>query len=191
MLNKVGVNLFAIIICTLVLLTGWGCTKKISTTDNVISEPGKGQHETESKAVEELEYIQEASISDERGRITDDILDSDSLVLKLEDIFFDFDKEIIRSDSKLILNKNVQLFKENPDMQIIIEGHTDERGTNEYNLALGERRARITKRYLVARGIAPERISTITYGEERPFCAEQTEECFKLNRRAHFVPKPY
>ena len=191
MVIQFGVNLFAVIICTLVLLTGWGCTKKISTIDNVISEPGKGQHKTESKAVEELEYIQEASISDERGRITDDILDSDSLVLKLEDIFFDFDKEIIRSDSKLILNKNVQLFKENPDMQIIIEGHTDERGTNEYNLALGERRARITKRYLVARGIAPERISTITYGEERPFCAEQTEECFKLNRRAHFVPKPY
>ena len=191
MLNKVGVNLFAIIICTLVLLTGWGCTKKISTTDNVISEPGKGQHETESKAVEELEYIQEASISDERGRITDDILDSDSLVLKLEDIFFDFDKEIIRSDSKLILNRNVQLLKENPAMQIIIEGHTDERGTNEYNLALGERRSRITKRYLVARGVAPERISTITYGEERPFCTEKNEECFKLNRRAHFVPKPY
>src|SRR3989304_3377937 len=180
MLNKVGVNLFAIIICTLVLLTGWGCTKKISTTDNVISEPGKGQHETESKAVEELEYIQEASISDERGRITDDILDSDRLVLKL--------KEIIRSDSKLILDRNVQLFKENPDIQIIIEGHTDEQGTNEYNLALGERRSRTTKRYLVARGIAPERIRTITYGEERPFCSEQTEECFQLNRRAHFVP---
>ena len=188
MVKQFGVNLFAIIICTLVLLTGWGCTKKISTTDNVISEPGKGQQETESKAVEELEYIQEASISDERGRITDDILDSDSLVLKLEDIFFDFDKEIISSDSKLILNRNVQLLKENPAMQIIIESHTDERGTNEYNLALGERRSRTTKRYLVARGIAPERIRTITYGEERPFCSEQTEECFQLNRRAHFVP---
>lgn len=188
MVKKFGVNLFAVIICTLVLLTGWGCTKKISTTDNVISEPGKGQHEIESKAVEELEYIQEASISDERGRITDDKLDSDSLVLKLEDIFFDFDKEIINSDSKLILNRNVQLLKENPDKKIIIEGHTDERGTNDYNLSLGERRARTTKRYLVARGIAPERISTITYGEERPFCSEQTEECFQLNRRAHFVP---
>lgn len=188
MVKKSGVNLFAVIICTLVLLTGWGCTKKISTTDNVISEPGKGQHEIESKTVEELEYIQEASISDERGRITDDMPDSDSLVLKLKDIFFDFDKEVISSDSKLILVRNIQLLKENPDKKIIIEGHTDERGTNEYNLSLGERRARITKRYLVAKGIAPERISTITYGEERPFCSEQTEECFQLNRRAHFVP---
>jgi len=188
MVKQFGVNLFAVIICTLVLLTGWGCTKKISTTDNVISEPGKGQHETESKASEEVEYIQEASISDERGRITEDKHDSDSLLLKLEDIFFDFDKEVISSDSKLILNRNVQLLKENTAMQIIIEGHTDERGTNEYNLALSERRTRTTKRYLVARGIAPERIRTITYGEERPFCSEQTEECFQLNRRAHFVP---
>src|SRR3990172_6468263 len=102
MVKQFGVNLFAVIICTLVLLTGWGCTKKISTTDNVISEPGKGQHETESKASEEVEYIQEASISDERGRITEDKHDSDSLLLKLEDIFFDFDKEVISSDNFLI-----------------------------------------------------------------------------------------
>src|SRR3990170_2972293 len=108
MLNKVGVNLFAIIICTLVLLTGWGCTKKISTTDNVISEPGKGQHETERKALEELEYIQEASISDERGRITEDKLDSDSLVLKFEDIFFDFDKEV-KEDVFKLKNKTVRI----------------------------------------------------------------------------------
>ena len=80
------------------------------------------------------------------------------------------------------------MLKEYPAMQIIIEGHTDERGTNEYNLVLGERRSRTTKRYLVASGIAPERISTISYGEERPFCFEKTEECFQLNRRAHFVP---
>jgi len=191
MIKKYGINSITVIIFSLVLLTGWGCTKKISTTDNIISEPGKESYEIESEAVGEPEYIQEAAISDERSRITGDTLAYDSLNLKLEDIFFDFDKEIIRSDSKLILNRNVQLFKENPDMQIIIEGHTDERGTNEYNLALGERRARITKRYLVARGIAPERISTITYGEERLFCTEQTEECFQLNRRAHFVPKPY
>lgn len=191
MIKKYGVNLFAVMICSLVLLTGWGCTKKITTADNVISEPGKEPHEIESESVEELAYTQEPSLPDERGRITEDILDSDTLVLKLEDIFFDFDKEIIRSDSKLILDRNVQLLKEHPAMQIIIEGHTDERGTNEYNLALGERRSRTTKRYLVARGIAPERIRTTTYGEERPFCSEQTEECFKLNRRAHFVPEPY
>lgn len=188
MLIKVGVNLFAVIICTLVLLTGWGCTKKISTTDNIISEPGKESYEIESEAVGETEYIQESAISDERGRITGDRLAYDSLNLKLEDIFFDFDKEIIRSDSKLILDRNVQLLKEHTAMEIIIEGHTDERGTNEYNLALGERRSRTTKRYLVAKGIAPERIGAISYGEERPFCFEKTEECLQLNRRAHFVP---
>jgi len=186
--KKYGLNLFAVMIFSLVLLTGWGCTKKISTADTVISEPGKESYEIESEVVGGAEYTQEAALSDERGRITDDILDSDSLALKLEDIFFDFDKDIIRSESKVILNRDVLLLKEYPAMKIIIEGHTDERGTNEYNLALGERRSRTTKRYLVASGIAPERIGTISYGEERPFCFEKTEECFQLNRRAHFVP---
>ncbi|MCC6545166.1 MAG: peptidoglycan-associated lipoprotein Pal [Nitrospirae bacterium] len=188
MFKKVGLNLFAVIICTLVLLTGWGCAKKVSTTDNVISEPGKESPEIEGKAAEELSFVQEPSIPQERDSIPEGMLDSGSLVMKLEDIFFDFDKEIIRPDSKLILDRNVQLLKEHPLMEVVIEGHTDERGTNEYNLALGERRTRSTKRYLVARGVASERLRTISYGEERPFCTENTEECYQSNRRAHFVP---
>lgn len=200
MVKKYGVNLLALLICSLILLTGWGCTKKITTTDNLISNPGKDSpahnslNSSDKKGkddqilVAELVYDQEPSLSDESGRITGNKSDSNTLVLNLGDIFFDFDKDVIRQDSLLILDKNVKLLKENNDLQIIIEGHTDERGTNEYNLTLGERRSHATKRYLVARGIEPERIRTITYGEEKSFCNEQTEECFQLNRRGHFVP---
>ena len=73
---------------------------------------------------------------------------------------------------------------------MLIEGHCDERGTNEYNLALGERRAKSTMNYLVSQGIQASRITIISYGEERPVCTEKTEECWAKNRRAHFLVKP-
>ncbi len=179
--KKYSMNVLFVISLCLVLLTGMGCTKKISTTDNIMGDRG-------SEVVEDLTLSQENFISNESSRSGDGRLDPDSLVLKIEDIFFDFDKDTIRPESYSILDKNIQVLKDNPDKQIIIEGHTDERGTNEYNLTLSERRSRTTRRYIVARGIAPERIMTITYGEERPFCSEQTEECYQLNRRAHFAP---
>ena len=187
MLKKHGVNLLAVMLCTIVLLTGWGCTKKISTTDNVISEPEKESYEIESEAVGEPEYIQEAALFDERGGIAGDIPDSGSLVLKLEDIFFDFDRAAIRPDGRRALGENAQILKGNPKLHILIEGHADEHGTNEYNIALGERRAMAVKKYLVALGIDPDTIKIISYGEEKPFCIESGESCWKLNRRAHFV----
>ncbi len=105
----------------------------------------------------------------------------------LKDIFFDFDKAVIRDDAVPILDENVEWLKANPRVRITIEGHCDERGTNEYNLALGERRARAAKEYLVAAGIDPGRIVTISYGEERPFVLGHDEEAWRWNRRAHFV----
>jgi peptidoglycan-associated lipoprotein len=79
--------------------------------------------------------------------------------------------------------------KSNPDALILIEGHCDERGTNEYNLALGDRRAKATMDYLAARGVAGARLTTISYGEERPVCAGHTAACWDRNRRAHFLTK--
>jgi len=105
----------------------------------------------------------------------------------LEDIFFDFDEALIREDAKAILDRNVAWLKEHQKVRITIEGHCDERGTNEYNLALGERRARAAKEYLVAAGIDPGRIVTISYGEERPFVLGHDEEAWRWNRRAHFT----
>jgi len=108
-------------------------------------------------------------------------------VSPLKDIFFDFDKSSIRADVKKSLIENVQWLKAHPTASIIIEGHCDERGTGEYNLALGQRRAKSVANYLVAAGIDAKRIKMISYGKERPFATGHDESTRKLNRRAHLV----
>ena len=105
----------------------------------------------------------------------------------LKDAFFDFDKSNIRDDAKPNLAEDAQWLKANPAAQITIEGHCDERGTAEYNLGLGERRAKASLDYLVAAGIDPKRIKIISFGKERPFVLGHDESAWKWNRRAHFV----
>jgi peptidoglycan-associated lipoprotein len=110
-------------------------------------------------------------------------------VSELKDVFFDFDKYDVRPGDAKILDANATWLKSNDNL-VLIEGHCDERGTNEYNLALGERRAKSTMNYLVSQGIQASRITIISYGEERPVCTEKTEDCWAKNRRAHFLVKP-
>ncbi len=105
----------------------------------------------------------------------------------LKDIFFDFDKSNIRDDAKPNLSEDLQWLKANSSAQISIEGHCDERGTAEYNLGLGERRAKATRDYLVAAGIDGKRMKVISYGKERPFVLGHDEAAWRWNRRAHFV----
>ncbi len=107
----------------------------------------------------------------------------------LNDIHFDFDKYNIRPGDAKILDANAAWLKSNPSNLVLIEGHCDERGTNEYNLALGERRAKSTMNYLVAQGVQATRITIISYGKERPLCTEHNESCWSRNRRAHFLTK--
>jgi peptidoglycan-associated lipoprotein len=111
-------------------------------------------------------------------------------VADLKDIHFDFDKYDIRPSDAKTLDGNASWLKSNPNHLVLIEGHCDERGTNEYNLALGERRAKSTMNYLVSQGVQASRITIISYGEERPTCSQKTEECWAKNRRAHFLVKP-
>lgn len=106
-----------------------------------------------------------------------------------QDIHFDYDKYEIREDAKPALKSLANYLIKNNLEKIVIEGNCDERGTNEYNLALGDRRAKATMGYLVAAGIASSRIETISYGEEKPLCKEQTEECWAKNRRSHFIAR--
>ena len=108
----------------------------------------------------------------------------------LKDVFFDFDKYDIRQADTKVLDSNATWLKSNANHLVLIEGHCDERGTNEYNLALGERRAKSAMNYLVSQGVQASRITIISYGEERPACNEKTEECWAKNRRAHFLVKP-
>jgi peptidoglycan-associated lipoprotein len=105
----------------------------------------------------------------------------------LEDVFFDFDQAVLRDDAKASLTRNVAWLRANGGADITIEGHCDERGTNEYNVALGDRRAKAAQEYLVAAGIAANRIRIISYGEERPFVLGHDESAWRWNRRGHFV----
>ena len=108
-------------------------------------------------------------------------------VVMQEDIYFDFDKATLTPSSQDNLLRKAEWLRENSDVTVTIEGHCDARGTNEYNLALGDRRAESAKAFLVDLGIATSRITTISYGEERPVCTQQDEECWAKNRRDNFV----
>ena len=107
----------------------------------------------------------------------------------LSDVFFDFDKSELRSDAVAQLKTNANWIQAHGGRQVIVEGHCDERGTSEYNLALGERRANSAKDYIVNLGVEAARLKTTSYGEEKPLAEGHTEEAWAQNRRAHFVPE--
>ena len=105
----------------------------------------------------------------------------------LADVLFDFDRSELKPMARDVLQRNSDWIKQNLGVGIEIEGHADSRGTNEYNLALGSRRAQAVKDYLVTLGNAPGRLSTISYGEERPACSDSSEQCWQDNRRVDTV----
>ena len=106
----------------------------------------------------------------------------------LKDVHFAFDRYDLDATARDVLAANAEWLKDNPRARTEIEGHCDERGTVEYNLALGARRAKAVKDYLVTLGTSADRLSTISYGEELPLCRDQSESCYARNRRVHFVP---
>jgi peptidoglycan-associated lipoprotein len=114
-------------------------------------------------------------------------MDSDSS--GLGDVFFDYDRFQIRTDAMPLLDANAGWLRANGDKTVLLEGHCDERGTVAYNLVLGEKRARATKKYLQDLGIAASQLQITSYGETKPFCKQQNEDCYQQNRRAHFVTK--
>jgi peptidoglycan-associated lipoprotein len=105
----------------------------------------------------------------------------------VKDAYFDYDKADIRADAKDALAQTAQFLRSNADVKVVIEGHADERGSTEYNLALGDRRAAAAKQFLVSLGLTADRMETVSYGKERPFCSASNDECWQQNRRAHFV----
>jgi peptidoglycan-associated lipoprotein len=105
----------------------------------------------------------------------------------LKDAYFDYDQSDLRDDARSALSGNAEWLKKYPSIQVLIEGHCDERGTSAYNLALGDRRANAARDYLDSLGVAASRIRTVSYGKERPACTESTEDCWQQNRRGHFV----
>jgi peptidoglycan-associated lipoprotein len=103
------------------------------------------------------------------------------------DVYFDYDESTLTDDTRQKLSRNADLLKSQPQFSVTIEGHADSRGTSEYNLALGERRANAARDYLSSLGVAANRMRTISYGKERPVCTEEVESCWSQNRRAHMI----
>jgi peptidoglycan-associated lipoprotein len=124
---------------------------------------------------------------DTSGRITPGEVTEETTPSGFQKIYFDFDRYYIRDDAKQALEQNARVLKSNSGMRILIEGHCDERGTVEYNLALGERRAAAARQYLMDLGVEGNRISTVSYGKERPVAFGHDETSWQQNRRAEFV----
>ena len=99
----------------------------------------------------------------------------------------DYDESTLTDDTRQKLSRNADLLKSQPQFSVTLEGHADSRGTNEYNLALGERRSNAVKDYLVSLGVSADRLRTISYGEERPVCTDEVESCWSQNRRVHMI----
>ncbi|MFH2069403.1 MAG: peptidoglycan-associated lipoprotein Pal [Candidatus Omnitrophota bacterium] len=127
---------------------------------------------------------EEIPVAISEGTTREPLTDEEKVVFKM--IHFDFDKSDIRADARSVLEKVADYLKKNPKVKIVIEGHCDEMGTEEYNMALGERRALSARRYLVSLGVAPERIGTISYGEHQPIDPAHNETAWALNRNCQF-----
>lgn len=176
------------IVMLLVLPLLYGCPKKAPET------PDEGL-EVETAPVEAPAVEVEPEVAEPMDDIQEETLPSDLAELNrylqerklIDDIYFEFDKYELRSEARQRLASNAEWMREHPEYVFTIEGHCDERGTNEYNLALGQRRASSAADYIGSLGVEMARMKTISYGEERPVCTESTEGCWQRNRRAHFV----
>src|ERR1700693_3537826 len=172
---------WGVFICLLLFVGLAGCPKKTETASQSIEVPPTPSTPSTPPPVEEVRPSQPSNV------IEEPLKSVAREIPGLKDAFFDFDKASITSDGKAALEGDADWLKANPTVKIKIEGHCDERGTNEYNLALGEKRAHSAKLFLTAQGVSSARISTISYGEDRPFCTEHNENCYAQHRRPHFV----
>lgn len=116
-------------------------------------------------------------------------LGADGSAEHIYDIFFNYDQYALTGEARDILENNAKILRRNSGSKVVVEGHCDDRGSNEYNIALGDRRAQSVKKYLSRIGISKKNISTVSYGEEKPFCDGVGKDCWQKNRRAHFVVK--
>ena len=176
----------------------FGCAKKEAppiAVSPTISPPQPSEKVEPSKKVSEEKKVSLEDLLKEQDKRAEKKLDLDTIKLygrgtpPLFAIFFDFDDYTIRSDMWDRLRSNAKYLLERKEVKIVLEGNCDERGTNEYNLALGMKRALEVKKALVRLGVEESRIEVVSFGEERPICSEQDESCYALNRRVDFVIK--
>lgn len=128
-----------------------------------------------------------SSLSDPGERVGSNVRDGPQSGGALQDLYFAYDASDIAPAEREILQANASWLQRNPQAKVEIEGHCDDRGTVEYNLALGAKRARSVQEYLISLGVQSDRLSTISYGEELPLCREEADRCWQQNRRVHFL----
>ena len=182
--------IFGAIMLAMLLALGVSCAKKQVTmeTQEMAAEEGAAQQSAEDEAArreaeEAARRAREARLRQESASRSEADRRADFEDL---DIRFDFDKYVLTPQAMMILDDKAAYLREHPGVRVLVEGHCDDRGSNEYNLALGDRRANSAKNYLVKSGVAESRITTISYGEEQPLCMQQSESCWYRNRRGQF-----
>lgn len=166
------------------------CTKKAVTSDVDMTQPIEDEDLKAKEAAEKTrqeELARQRAIEEERLKEAAAKREGARNQFLTQDIYFDFDSFSILPEAQEILSSKAEWLQNNPDATVTIEGHCDERGTIEYNLALGDRRGESAKAFLVNLGIAKSRLNTISYGEERPLDPDNNEDAWGKNRRAHFV----
>lgn len=189
MRKKLWINLIMLLIIPGFLFTV-SCAKKTVTADTDVTQPIEDEDLKAKEAAEKArqeELARQRALEEERLKDEAARRETARSQFLMEDIFFEFDSYVILPEAQDILSNKAEWLQNNADVSVTIEGHCDERGTIEYNLALGDRRAQSAKDFLVNLGISKSRLHTISYGEERPLDPGSNEDAWAKNRRAHFV----
>ena len=185
-------RVIGIIVCLTVIVGLAGCGRKVVSTQDTLSKAPDDQSAAAGSGADQ--GWREEDIAGQTGQdlgSADEFTTADGVLMNRQrfinaDIFFEFDSSTISTEAEAILRAKAEWMQRNPSLAIVIEGHCDNRGTTEYNLALGERRAEGVKRFLIDLGVSETRIRTISFGEERPLDRGDGEEAWSKNRRAHF-----
>jgi peptidoglycan-associated lipoprotein len=185
-------RVIGIIVCLTVIIGLVGCGRKVVSTQDTLSKAPDDQSAAAGSGADQ--GWREEDIAGRTGQnlgSADEFTTADGMLMNRQrfinaDIFFEFDSSTISTEAEAILRAKAEWMQRNPSLAIVIEGHCDNRGTTEYNLALGERRAEGVKRFLIDLGVSETRIRTISFGEERPLDRGEGEAAWSKNRRAHF-----
>lgn len=182
-------TLVSLVMLALMGMLAGGCAKKPVAEEPTMAEPvATTEMGTEEPVGYQEEGFGEAAVTESQAIYEEAEPSAREVAQGLKRVHFGFDQYTLDTEAMKILTENATYLKANSDLKAVIEGHTDERGSDEYNLALGEKRAQAAKNYLVSLGVAPGRLSIISYGEELPLDPSNTEEAWAKNRRAEFKP---
>jgi peptidoglycan-associated lipoprotein len=168
----------AVLLVSLALVSGFGCAKKQTAAEPAAAPVAK--QDTQSK---EDMLRRERELAEQKRR---EALAAAAKEISDNKVYFDYDKFDLKPEARTTLTRKAELLKAHPEINVVIEGNCDERGTNEYNLALGEKRAKAAFDFMSLMGVAGDRLKTVSYGEERPVCTDKNEPCYSKNRRDEF-----